>query len=78
MTYFCCGLTIACLIFTILSNFNPKKSDENTEEEEERKQRTLIICNLCVSLMVVNILVISAMDYTKEKVITLTCNQDYS
>jgi hypothetical protein len=78
LTYFCCGLTIACLIFTILSNFKHKKGDENTEEEEERKQRTLIICNLCVSLMVVNILVITAMDYTKEKVITLICNQDYS
>jgi hypothetical protein len=61
-----------------LSNFKHKKGDENTEEEEERKQRTLIICNLCVSLMVVNILVITAMDYTKEKVITLICNQDYS
>ncbi len=80
MTYFCCGLTTACLMLTILSNCIPIKSDENIEEEEkeERKQRTLIICNLCVSLMVVNLLVITAMDYTKEKVITLICNQDYS
>ncbi len=63
LTYFCSGLSIACLIFTILINL--KKSDN---EDNKKVMKTMIVCNLSVCLIIVHLLVILSMDRTENKV----------
>jgi len=63
MTYFYCGLSIAYLIFTLLINFKKKKN----EDLEEDNSKTKIVCSLSICLLVVNIIVILAMDKTDNK-----------
>jgi len=67
LTYLCSGLSIACLIFTIVLSLHTRKSQEITYDKE-RNLKTLIVCNLSVCLLIVNLLVVSAMDNTNNKV----------
>jgi hypothetical protein len=66
LTYFCSGLSVACLLFTILINL--KKNSETDNEDNKKFMKTMIVINLSICLIIVHLLVIFTMDGTKNKV----------
>lgn len=69
LTNIFCGLSIICLILTILLFLRPKRKRTNTITDKLVKTRNIITLNLCLCLLVSNILVIFGMDRTDIKVI---------
>jgi len=71
LTYCCSGLSIISLIITIVLILRPKKiKKRDLRIESVRKLRNIITCNLCICLLIVNIIVISLMDRIEIKVKT--------
>jgi hypothetical protein len=69
LTYFCSGLSIVGLIITIIIILKPKKvGKRDLRMESNRKLRDIIACNLCICLLIVNILVVSALNRSDIKV----------
>jgi len=69
LTYFCSGLSIVGLIMTIIIILKPKKvGKRDLRMESNRKLRDIIACNLCICLLIVNILVVSALNRLDIKV----------
>jgi hypothetical protein len=69
LTYFCSSLSIVGLIITIVIILKPKKvGKRDLRMESNRKLRNIIACNLCICLLIVNILVVSALNRLDIKV----------
>jgi hypothetical protein len=65
LTKVCCGLSIVCLLLTI---------GFLTLVRQLRNRRNNITCNLCISLLIVNILVVFGMDNTEYNVSSFNTN----
>jgi len=70
LTYICCSLSVICLILTILLTLKrkTKKMALNSSTCELIKTRNLITYNLCVCLIISNLLVLFGMDRTEIEV----------
>jgi hypothetical protein len=74
LTQSCCGLSIIGLYLTIVFNLRPKRnSNRNLIAKEREKLRIIVILNLCICLLMSNLLVILAMDKTDDKVLFISC-----
>jgi high-affinity nickel permease len=71
LTYFCSGVSLVCLMLTLISvilSFISSKSNQTKEEKSEGLINTSIFCNISFCLVWVNLMVITSMDKTDEKV----------
>ncbi len=70
LTYFCSGFSVCGLLATIVIILKRriKNKDEDESGKSEHNTNSVIICFLCVSLIIVNILVVTTMDKTDSKV----------
>jgi latrophilin 2 len=66
LTYFCSGLSVACLLFTILISL--KKNSETDNEDNKKDMKMMIVINLSICLIIVHLLVIFTMNSTENKV----------
>jgi latrophilin 2 len=74
LTHSCCGLSIIGLFLTIVLNLRHKRnSDRNLMTKEREKLRVIVILNLCICLLINNLLVILVMDKTDNKVLFISC-----
>jgi hypothetical protein len=62
MTIICCGLSVIFLILTIIILLLPNEKNKLTLIEKLKDKRNLITFNLCICLIVANLLVIFGMD----------------
>jgi heme/copper-type cytochrome/quinol oxidase subunit 2 len=70
LTYFCSGFSVCGLLATIVIVLKRriKNKDEDESGKSEQNINSVIICFLCISLIIVNILVVTTMDKTDFKV----------
>jgi heme/copper-type cytochrome/quinol oxidase subunit 2 len=69
LTYLCSSLSIIGLIITMIIILKPRKTGKrDLRMESNRKLRDIIACNLCICLLIVNILVVSALNRLDIKV----------
>jgi Kef-type K+ transport system membrane component KefB len=62
LTHICCGLSVLFLIFTIIVLLLPNERNKLASIEKLKDKSNLIIFNLCICLIVANLLVIFGMD----------------
>jgi hypothetical protein len=66
LTDICCGLSILTLVLTILLKIIKRKKINDTKIMD--KTNNMIICNLCICLLITDLLIVFAMDKTENKV----------
>jgi hypothetical protein len=68
LTYICCGLSIICLTLTVWLLLTSKRTKTNSITDKLVNTRNIITLNLCLCLMIANILIVFGMDRTANKV----------
>ncbi len=72
LTYFCSGLSVACLLFTILISLKKKSETyyitSSHYEDNKKDMKMMIVINLSICLIIVHLLVIFTMNSTENKV----------
>jgi len=65
LTYCCGGVSIIGLIWTInLISRSRRTVEMNSRKENLKEMRSIITCNLCICLLITNMLVLFGMDRT--------------
>jgi len=66
LTDICCGLSILTLVLTISLKVIERKKINDSKIMD--KTNNMIICNLCICLLITDLLIVVAMDRTENKV----------